>query len=252
MTTYCHVCARPIEGPCSKEKIPPGVTSHAFFIKCQSCTSDYPGIAFADTAGRNPTRSSFEQSFYECSGCGSLFFCGTKGFPFARSNFGVECCPKCGQVFPTGEQIGLQLSDTAPPRAVMNLTGDTLEKMQPLYETLTELVPKHPTLSKVVTMILLVNTPKGHDVWVVHQTDFDFDTERAIIAQLRKLVDGALAFSSSGDLVHSLEGEGVAVIRQMDVGKDLTQAAGPKEQVEAKGEEVAQQSKRKWWQIWKS
>jgi len=216
MSTYCHVCAQPIEGPYSSEKIPPGVTSNAFFVKCQSCTSKYPGITFASTAGRSPTRSSFEYSFYECEGCGSLFYCGTKGIPFAYSNFNAETCPNCGQSLPTGEQIDFEPSDTAPLMALMNGFPGPLEKMQPLYETLTEAVPKHLTLSKIVTNIMLVNTPKGHDIWVIYQADLDFSSERAMVTQLRKLVDNALVFMSGQQLQYALNDD-VTIVEQNEV-----------------------------------
>jgi len=237
MTTYCHVCAKPIKGAYSKENIPSGVTSHTVFIKCQSCSSDYPGITFADSAGRNPTRSSFENSFYECNGCGSLYFCSSKGIPFAYSGFSVEACPKCGQPLPTGAEIEFEPSDES--RALQGGSPGSLEKMQPLYKTLSESVPKHPSLSKIVTSIMLVNTPRGHDIWVIYQAEFDFNTERAIVTQLRKLVDG-IAFSGSQALEYALK-DNMTIIEENKIKK--RQSSSPKP--------VASKPEKKWWQFWK-
>jgi hypothetical protein len=208
MTIYCNVCAQIIEGPYSKEKIPSGVTSHASFVKCQSCTSKYPGITFADTAGRRPTQSSFEHSFYECSECGFLFWCETKGVPYAYSSIAVTACPKCSTPLPTLAQLDVESSEEFPPTAIMSGT-DTLEKIRLVYETLTKSIAEHPSLSEVVTTVMLVDTSKGHSIWVIFEADSS--AGRPIMIQLQKL--SGLYFGSSKQLKYALKDE-VTIIEQ--------------------------------------
>jgi hypothetical protein len=121
----------------------------------------------------------------------------------------------------------------------MSGTG-SLEEMQPLYEMLTASVPKHPLLPKVVTDVILVNTPHGYDIWVIYEAASG--VEDAIRVHLRKLVDRARPFSSSQSPEVALKKEGVTIVEQMKIAPSPTSAAKSVKQSE---------KRKKWWQFWK-
>ncbi len=206
MTTVCSICAS-TEGPFTQEMT--GVTSSPYFIKCQSCNLNFPAISFDGTVGRSPSRSSFEKYFYECPDCGTLFY---KAIPYAFLHFGVTECPNCNRDLPGGEDIEFLDSSKANQGVLMNtFKPDSLEELEPLYE---KLVAQQPKLSKAIANVMLVETAKGYDIWVVCQGS-DPATKRSLQPILMAIVDKKLSFFGSGLLKFAREEEGLTIIKQM-------------------------------------
>ena len=206
MTTVCSICAS-TKGPFTQEAT--GVASSPYFIKCQSCNLNLPAVSFDGTVGRSTSRSSFEKYFYECPGCGTLFY---GAIPYAFTHFGVTECPNCHRAFPAGGDIEFPESSRGDQSVLSNSFGpDSLEELEPLYE---KLVAQQPQLSKAITNVMLVKTARRYDIWVVCQGS-DPATERALRPLLMAFVDKKLSFSSSGLWRFAKEEEGLTVIRQM-------------------------------------
>lgn len=206
MTTVCSICAS-TEGPFTQETT--GVTSSPYFIKCQSCNLNFTQISFGGTIGHSPSRSKFEEYFFECPDCGTLFYC---AIPYAFTDFGVTECPNCHHAFPASEDIEFPESSKANQSVLMDsFVPESLEETELLYE---KMVAQQPKLAKAIANVMLVKTPRGHDIWIVCQGS-DSSVANSIRPLLMAFVDNKLSFPGSMLWKFAKEKEGVTIIRQM-------------------------------------
>jgi len=205
MTIICSICAS-IEGPFTQE--PTGVSLSPYFIKCQSCTQKFPYISFDKTVGKSASRSSVEKYFYKCPKCRSLYY---KAIPYAFLNFDVRECPGCNHPFPSEQDIEFPESSRAY-KSVMKGAAFKLspEELELLYE---KLLKMQPVLSKAIDDILLVETPKGKDIWVVCMGN-DSEVQSALQWILMKAVDKKMSFSSSRRYEFAMKEDGLKILRQ--------------------------------------
>jgi len=203
MTTVCSICGS-TESPFTQE--PTGVMSSPYFIKCQSCNLNLSEITFNGTVGRSPSKIKFEEYFYECPDCGMLFY---RAIPYAYTHFGITGCPNCNHAFPASEDIKFPNST----KAVLSnfFKPDSLEELELLYE---KLVVQLPKLSKAIANVMLVETARGYDIWVVCKGS-DPVIESSLRPLLMTFVDKKLSFSCSALLKFARKEKGLTIIRQM-------------------------------------
>lgn len=188
MKISCSLCAS-IDGPFLQE--PTGLSKSPFFYKCQKCSEENKYTTFKDTVGLRLSESSVREFFYICPGCANLYY---MAIPYAYLRYDVKSCPSCGCLFPSEEDISYS-EESQTFKVVLkggpyNLSEDAFE---PLYNKLLALTPK---LSKAIDEVLLVETPRGKDIWVVCKGN-DSQVEKALQWVLMKAVDRAMTFSSS-------------------------------------------------------
>jgi hypothetical protein len=205
MTVTCSICAS-TEGPFIQE--PTGVPASPYFIKCHVCAHDNEFITFKNTVGMVASPQAMQRYFYKCPGCGNLYY---KAVPYAFLRYNVKQCPSCGNAFPAEEDIlfpeSAQAFGMAMKGSPFNLAS---EEIEPLYEKLLKI---QPLLSKAIDDILLVETPKGKDIWVICR-GYDSEVQNALEWVLMKGVDNKLSFSQSQRADFAFKETGVRILRQ--------------------------------------
>ena len=191
MGMACSICAS-TEGPFTQE--PTRVSSSPFFVKCHSCVQKYTQISFDSTIGRNPTPSLYSKYFHECPSCHSLYY---GAVPYATLHYSVTKCPVCGEGFPTGSD--LEFSNAGPETqdalksGVFRDEDRSLDYLKPLYD---KLVAQHSALSKAIDNIMLIETERGNDIWVITKGS-DSILTGALQTILFNIVEKKLRFSNS-------------------------------------------------------
>lgn len=191
MGMACSICAS-TEGPFTQE--PTGVKTSPFFVKCDACAQKYTEISFDRTIGRNPVPSLYKKYFHECSNCHSLFY---GAIPYAYLHYSVAKCPMCGEGFPTGSDIEFlnigEANQDAIKSGVYRNEDRSLDYLKPLYD---KLVAQHSTLSKAIDSIMLIETERGNDIWVITKGSDPILTG-TLQTILFNTVDRKLSFSSA-------------------------------------------------------
>lgn len=201
----CSICAS-TDGPFIQE--PTGVPTSPFFIKCQACTQKYPYISFDKTVGKGAPLKSVSKYFYQCEGCGNLFY---NAIPYAFQHYGVKACPGCQHPFPSEKDIQFPPSSLAY-KSVLKGANFSLSstEIEELYE---KLLLIQPQFSKAIEKIFLVELPKGSDIWVICIGN-DSEVENALRSILLKETDRRMTFSSSQRFEFAMETEGLKVLRE--------------------------------------
>jgi hypothetical protein len=191
MGVACSICAS-TKGPFTQE--PTGVKTSPYFVKCQTCAQKYTQISFDGTIGRNPAPSLYRKYFHECPNCHSLYY---GAIPYAYLHYSVTECPICGEGLPIGSDLefanaGPETQD-ALKSGVFRDEHRSLDYLKPLYD---KLVARHSSLSKAIDNIMLIETERGNDIWVITKGT-DPNLTEALQKVLFNIVDKKLSFSSS-------------------------------------------------------
>jgi len=187
----CSICAN-TDGPFVQEPTGRAATPH--FVKCSTCAQKYIQISFTGTAGPNPSEKTFNEYFHECPQCHSLYY---GSIPYAFFHYSVEKCPVCQRDFPDGSDMEFENTGVEEQEAIMSgVFKDefrSLDHLKPIYE---KLVKQYPKYSKVFEKIMLVETKRGNDIWVITKGS-DMRKVRNLQSLIFKLSDKAFSFSNS-------------------------------------------------------
>jgi len=203
----CSICAF-TEGPFIQEST--GVPTSPNFYKCQSCAQDYTHISFDKTVGKGAPIQLVNKYFYPCAGCGSLFY---NAIPYAYLNFSVKACPGCQHPFPSEKDIHFPPSDIAF-QSVLKGSNSALTHAE-IEEVFMKLTMIQPKISKAINQILLVELPKGPDIWVVCKGN-DAQIQNTLRLVLSKETGRRMSFSSSQRYEFAMKIDGLKVLRQSD------------------------------------